>query len=101
MRETLRVSYEQPEPVDQGLIDLFNGRDGERSEVVLRDGRRLGVFNIAWGYDLGDVFAHVTTNVSPFVDGMPMDFFFTEDVVSVLDPRSGEVLYLADGSSGD
>lgn len=95
MGETSRVSDEEPEPVDQGLIELFVGRDGEALEVVLRDGQRLGVLNIAWGYDLGDVFAHVTTNVSPFVDGRPIDFFFTEDVVTVLDSRSGEVLYQA------
>jgi hypothetical protein len=87
--------HEQPEPADEALIDLLLGRDGQLSEVVLRDGRRLNVLNIAWGYDLGDEFAHVTTNCSPFVDGMSIDFFFTEDVSAVLDPRTGAALFQA------
>ncbi|GAA0937251.1 hypothetical protein GCM10009554_25380 [Kribbella koreensis] len=99
--QTLQVSDEQPEPVDEALIELFNGRDGELSEVVLRDGQRLRVLNIAWGYDLGDEYAHVTTNISPFVDGMPIEFFFTEDVVRVVEPRTGEVLYRADVAGGE
>ncbi|MEV6412763.1 hypothetical protein [Kribbella sp. NPDC051718] len=53
------------------------------------------------GSGIGDEFAHVTTNISPSVDGMRADFFFTEDVVSVVDARSGEVLYQADVSGGE
>lgn len=34
--------------------------DGRLTYLVLEDGRRFRSFNIAWGYDLGDTFAHVT-----------------------------------------
>jgi hypothetical protein len=43
------------------------------------------VRNIAWGYDIGDEFAHVTTNVSPAVEGASIDFFFTSEVRAVID----------------
>ena len=51
------------------------------------------IFNIAWGYDIGDEFSHVTTNVSPDVAGAEIDFFSTEDVASVVDPETGGVLF--------
>jgi hypothetical protein len=51
------------------------------------------IFNIAWGYDIGNEFSHVTTNVSPDVGGAEIDFFFTEDVASVVDPETGVVLF--------
>jgi hypothetical protein len=74
----------QPEPVDADLIDLLNERDGRASVVVLADGNQLTVFNIAWGYDMGEDHAHITTNVSPDVPGQSIDFFRTEDVIRVL-----------------
>src|SRR5262245_18554217 len=49
------------EHADSELIALLRGRDGPPTDVPLRDGRRLRVFNIAWGYDDGDLWAHVTT----------------------------------------
>ena len=73
----------QPPPVDGTLVHLLNERDGEQTTVILRDGRRLDVRNIAWGYDMGDENAHVTTNCSPFVDGLFLDVFFTSDVQSI------------------
>jgi len=39
------------------------------------NGRQIGsrhtalTFNIAWGYDVGDEYSHVTSNVSPAVKG--------------------------------
>ena len=76
---------EQPPPADESLIRLLQERDGRSSVVLLRDGRRLDVWNIAWGYDMGDEYAHVTTNISPTVEGASIDFFFTNDVTAVLD----------------
>ncbi|MFF9351545.1 hypothetical protein [Streptomyces sp. NPDC014734] len=52
----------------------------------------LTVFNIAWGYDLGDEYAHITTNISPDVDGESVDFFFTGSLAAIVDPASGSVL---------
>ena len=43
------------------------------------------VLNIAWGYDAGDSYAHITTNISPSVPGLETDFFFTAEVIAVLD----------------
>jgi hypothetical protein len=85
----------QPEPRDESLISLFRDRDGRTTRVILRDGRLLTVLNIAWGYDMGDEFAHVTTNVSPSVEGTSIDFFYTSDVETVSDPSSGDVLFTA------
>lgn len=81
-----------PPPVDDDLINFLAQRDGVTTEVVLRDDRRLSVVNIAWGYDEGDAHAHVTTNVSPSVPDASVDFFFTNEVVTVVDPLTGDVL---------
>ena len=43
------------------------------------------VLNIAWGYDAGDSYAHVTTNISLPVPGFETHFFFTKEVIAVLD----------------
>lgn len=58
---------------------------------MLRDGRRLSVINVAWGYDIGDEYAHVTSNISPGIDGESVDFFFTSDVEIVLDEAGQEL----------
>jgi hypothetical protein len=81
-----------PSPVDADLINLLVQRDGMTTEVVLRDDTRLSIVNIAWGYDEGDVHAHVTTNISPDVPDASVDFFFTNEVVLVVDPSTGIVL---------
>ncbi len=65
--------------------------------MVLSQDRRLIVFDIAWGEDLEDDFEHITTNVSPGVDGAVIDLFFTDEVVSVVDPNGGETLWQTDG----
>lgn len=82
------LSIAMTEPADQELIDLLLERDGRWTEVELHDGHRLRVLNIAWGYDEGDEYAHVTTNCSPSPGRrVPMDFFFTSDVARVIDPE--------------
>jgi len=81
------------------IVALLQSRDGQETAVELSQDRRLFVFNIAWGDDLGDEFEHITTNISPSVDGAPIDLFFTDEVARVVDPVSGEILWRADGSS--
>jgi hypothetical protein len=61
--------------------------------VELHDGRRLTVVNIAWGYDMGDTHAHVTSNCSPAIEGEPMDAFFTHEIQRVLDPDAEQPLW--------
>ena len=53
--------------------------------VRLRDGRTLQVTDIAWGYDLGDDHAHVTTNISPGEAGTSIAFFFTCELDEIVD----------------
>lgn len=83
----------EPQPLDEALVDLLAARDGHDSVVELEGGRRLRVLNIAWGYDSGDHYAHVTTNTSPSAPGWAIDFFFTNEVISVADADSGQVVW--------
>lgn len=73
------------EPLDTELIQTFAAREGVVTHVNLTDGRQLTVHNIAWGYDQGDPFAHITTNISPDIPGATVDCFSTQDVDSLWD----------------
>lgn len=82
------------EPTDRDLIQLLDGRARTPTLVHLDDGKVLDVINIAWGYDIGDAHAHVTTNVSPSPsDEMRVDVFSTQSVVQVVDPDASAVLW--------
>lgn len=87
------AGVEQPAPVDGELLAELARRDQLETTVVLNDGRRLRVFDIAEGYDMGDEWAHVTTNASPGRPGAPLDFFFTSEVLELVDPSTGRRLY--------
>jgi hypothetical protein len=80
---------------DSEIIALFTSRDGIETVVKTNSGAVYSVYNIAWGYDLGDDHAHVTTNVSPDVDGASFDVFSTADLIEILDGPSGSILYRA------
>jgi hypothetical protein len=82
-------------PRDVELLRVLQERDAVETVVVLRDGRRLSVYDIAWGYDMGDEWAHVTSNISPGVEGASIDVFSTSEVLWVLDPASDIVLHQA------
>ena len=57
------------------------------------------VHDVAWGYDLGEDVAHVTTNVSPpnvdyEVDfTYDVDFFRSNEVVRIEDVETGMLLF--------
>lgn len=72
-----------PNARDLEVLDALQDRDGRLTEVELIDGRLLKVWNIAWGYDEGDSYAHVTTNISPSVEGAGVDAFFTHEVMTI------------------
>lgn len=80
------------EPVDDELIELFRSHYGIQTDVTLKDGRTCAVYNIAWGYDFGDPYAHLSTDVSPGQEGRSFDFFSTHEITRVTDPLSGQVL---------
>ena len=71
---------------------MLQERDGRLTEVTVRSGKQYRCFNITWGYDMGDEFSHVTTNISPFVEGEAIDFFFTSEVTALRDP-AGATLF--------
>jgi hypothetical protein len=57
-------------------------------------------YDVAWGYDVGEDVAHVTTNVSPgppSVDDLEfpveLDFFRANEIVKVEDADTGAVLF--------
>lgn len=91
---TVSAGYEPgaPESRDLAIVALLEQRDGSLTEVRLHDGRCLAVWDVAIGYDAGDAWAHVTTNVSPGAPGAALDFFFTSDVESIWAPESGRRL---------
>lgn len=92
--------------VDRTILRLLRDRDrdGIPSEVVLRDGSRLLIFNISWGYEISWDFdldhgyvpsaaaAQITTNISPSIGGVPVEVFTTAAVVAVNDPETGAPL---------
>ncbi|RMI29106.1 hypothetical protein [Nocardia stercoris] len=82
------------DPADRTILRLLRDRDreGYPSEVVLRDGSRLLIYNISWGYDPVTVAAQVTTNISPSVRGALVEVFSTHAVVAVNDPETGDPL---------
>jgi hypothetical protein len=81
-----------PEPADTPLIKTLRRRDGLLTTVHLKDGSHYVVKDIAWGYDLGDEFAHITTNTSPGGDGLSIDFFYSDAVVLLTDTHSGDTI---------
>jgi hypothetical protein len=83
----------QPPALDEDLVKLLHDRDGVETVVMLQDGRRLVVYDIAWGYDIGDQWAHVTTNISPGREGAAVDVFWTSAVASVIDPSTGRKIH--------
>ncbi|MFF0490703.1 hypothetical protein ACWDSJ_29295 [Nocardia sp. NPDC003482] len=82
------------EPADRTILRLLRDRDrdGMPSEVVLRDGSRLLIFNISWGYHPTAFCAQVTTNISPAVGGATVEVFSTDAVVAINDPETGAPL---------
>jgi len=83
------------QPADTEIIETLKRQDGKWTTVELRTGARYRALNIAWGYDIDDEWAHVTTNVSPEQAGATIDFFSTSDVVRLIDEESGSILFEA------
>lgn len=79
------------------IVSLLQTRDGRATTIELLADRVATVFNIAWGDDLDDNYEHISTNISPEVDGASFDFFFTDEVARVVDPATHAVLWETDG----
>jgi hypothetical protein len=62
------------------VIAILRGRDAELTIATLASGKVFKVLNIAWGRDDGAEFDHVTTNISPSVEGYDLDGFLTSEI---------------------
>lgn len=82
-----------PCEADLAILSVLSQHDGTEVVVVTRSGDRFSVWNIAWGYDAGDEWSHVSTNVSPWIEDARFDFFTTDVVARIVDPASRAVLY--------
>jgi hypothetical protein len=82
-----------PESEDRAS-KVLQERCGRWTVVELTENRTFRVFDIAWGRDMGDEFDHITTNTSPGPkEPHAIDFFFTSDVLRIVDPETGAVLF--------
>jgi hypothetical protein len=59
----------------------------------MEDNQALKVLDIAWGYDDGEEWAHITTNISPGpAEKGAIDFISTNRIVRILD-EEGTILF--------
>jgi hypothetical protein len=79
------ISPEELARIDQSIIDVLVELDGTVVKAILLDESVHLVLEIAWGYDWGDDFAHITTNCSPGREDLPLDLFFTKEIAVILD----------------
>lgn len=79
--------------MDQNIIEILKSRDGRLTTVHLADKRALNVWNIAWGYDIGNEFAHITTNISPEIKNTDIDYFYTNEILKIEDRLNVKTLY--------
>jgi hypothetical protein len=66
-------------------------------QLELSGSRVRDVFNIAWGEDIGDDYEHITSNISPSLEGASVDLFSTDEIARIIDPVRGDVLWETDG----
>ncbi|MCK9480133.1 MAG: hypothetical protein M0R38_00020 [Bacteroidia bacterium] len=78
---------------DKHIIEIFKTTDQIEKLVYLDNNSVLTVWNIAWGYDIGDEFAHITTNISPEIKDFNIDFFYTNEIQKIEDRTNRKTLY--------
>ncbi len=78
---------------DNEIIRVLESQDGKWTAIEMKDGKCYRAMNIVFGYDIGDEWAHVTTNISPNIEGADIDFFFTSEVAFLRDEESNDVLF--------
>lgn len=83
--------YQQPRR-DKEIIQLLRTRHGIETEIILRNGEKKKTWNITEGYDMGEAYANMTTNISPSIDGATIDLINISDIVEIVDPLTKEIL---------
>ncbi len=79
-------------PHDKDVITALVRRDEINTMVILQNGESLVVNNITYGYDDDEDYAHITINISPET-GDPIEFFFSNEIVKIIDPEDKRVLF--------
>lgn len=75
-------------------LDILKSRDSKWTVVRLHGGDVCRVHSIAWGYDLGDEIAHITTNTNlESSESHTIDFFYANQIAEINDDESGELLF--------
>jgi len=81
-------------PSHARALDILVHRCGTASLVRLSGGKSCTVHDVAWGYDLGEDIAHITTNISPGPPGpCEIDFFHANEIARIEDVEDGSVLF--------
>jgi len=80
------------EYLDINIIDLFKQNDGKLLLITLENNDLIRIWNIAWSYDIGDEYVHVTTNISPEKENESVEYFFTNEIMKISD-SDGKILY--------
>ena len=76
------------------VLEALQARCGSLTVATLADGQSIEIHNVAWGRDMGELFDHITTNISPAPDSPhTVDFFTTDKVLLLVAQESGSVLY--------
>ncbi|TWU14651.1 hypothetical protein CA54_35200 [Symmachiella macrocystis] len=84
-------------PYARALDILRTMRVGDTFNVHLCDGTIRVVHNIAWGYDVGETVAHITTNISPEPNcPHEIDFFLADEIDRIVDAETGGVRFVCD-----
>jgi hypothetical protein len=75
-------------------LEILVNRCGRLSKVQLESGAQCLVYDVAWGYDMGEEVAHITTNISPG-PGTPceVDFFHATEIVQIRDGIDGQIVF--------
>ena len=81
----------------QRALDILVHRCGEWSRVYLQNGKVCVTHDVAWGYDLAEEVAHITTNISPpdneIVSAHGIDFFHANEITKIEDLETMAVLF--------
>lgn len=77
-------------------LDILVRRSGALSVVLLQSGKICQVYDVAWGYDMGDEVAHITSNISPGpAIACGVDFFLASEIQRIEDGQDGRRLFEA------
>ena len=79
---------------DKAIIEFLKHRTGKSTIAKIKNGSLFTIWNIVFGYDMGDEYAHITTNINPGIPGAEIDILFTSDIVEFIDLDNNNVISL-------